>query len=495
MNAYLLYDGRDFDAPKQSVLDTENLELDLELENLFSAMARGDDFLYNAAKQQILTPLLAPEDIKYRQQIVEDCVKNPSVITELYIIAVSAIEQRNKEFWLINNRFLSSMLSSSISLLEMFCGKMLELRNVADNHAQEFHSKGFIRLFHMLKTELSDEYLAEIKMHMQELKFSDGMLISTEIGENGQVANYVLRRQSGIKHRWLKWRFAPSYSLRPRDEWGVRDLSMRKEIAIQETTITLYKSAMHVLGFFELLKRELAFYVGCINLYSTLQEQGLSVCFPGVSLVGEQNLCCDGLYEMTLALTRKYGIVGNELSANGKKLIIISGANQGGKTTFLRGVGQAQLMMQCGMFVGAKNFSANVCSGIFTHFKKEEDTSMKSGKLEEELSRMSGIIDKLHPHAMILFNESFSATNEREGSEIGRQVVNALLERQIKVIFVTHMYEFVKEYFEKKDDTLLSLLAQRSENGERTFKIVPGSPLKTSFGIDLYHKIFAEEKA
>lgn len=64
---------------------------------------------------------------------------------------------------------------------------------------------------------------------------------------------------------------------------------------------------------------------------------------------------------------------------------------------------------------------------------------MESGKLDEELSRMSGIVDHISSDSMVLFNESFAATNEREGSEIARQIVSALLEKRIKIFFVTHL--------------------------------------------------------
>jgi len=74
---------------------------------------------------------------------------------------------------------------------------------------------------------------------------------------------------------------------------------------------------------------------------------------------------------------------------------------------------------------------ANLCGGIFTHYKREEDTSMRSGKLDEELSRMSSIVDKMTPTSILLLNESFASTNEREGSEIARQLVQALLETGI----------------------------------------------------------------
>lgn len=106
------------------------------------------------------------------------------------------------------------------------------------------------------------------------------------------------------------------------------------------------------------------------------------------------------------------------MNADERELAIITGANTGGKSTFLRSVGLSQLMMQCGMFVPAKSLSANLCDGLFTHYKREEDTTMESGKLDEELSRMSGIIENITANSMLLFNESFTATNEREGSEI-----------------------------------------------------------------------------
>src|SRR5208282_1623487 len=120
-------------------------------------------------------------------------------------------------------------------------------------------------------------------------------------------------------------------------------------------------------------------------------------------------------------------------AAANKRLIIVTGANQGGKTTFLRSLGLAQLMTQSGMFAPAASLQLNVVDGVFTHFKREEDATMKSGKFDEELSRMNDVVNILTPRALILFNESFAATNEREGSEIARQIVSALLEKPNKV--------------------------------------------------------------
>jgi DNA mismatch repair ATPase MutS len=178
-----------------------------------------------------------------------------------------------------------------------------------------------------------------------------------------------------------------------------------------------------------------------------------------------------------------------DLQADGKLLVIITGANSGGKSTFLRSVGLAQLMMQCGLFVTAQSYRANVSRGIFTHFIREEDPDMTSGRLDEELKRMSAVADRIGPHSLMLFNESFAGTNEREGSEIGYQIVRALLEAQITVLFVTHRFDFAERFRRQQPGSTLFLRAEREPDGRRNYKLLVKEPLPTSFGEDLYYQL------
>ena len=91
---------------------------------------------------------------------------------------------------------------------------------------------------------------------------------------------------------------------------------------------------------------------------------------------------------------------------------MITGANRGGKSTFLRSIGLAQLMMQGGMFVPAVSFSAACVRAVFTHFRREEDATMERGKLDEELSRMSTIAGQISSGGLLLCNESFASTED-----------------------------------------------------------------------------------
>jgi DNA mismatch repair ATPase MutS len=252
----------------------------------------------------------------------------------------------------------------------------------------------------------------------------------------------------------------------------------------------LAQSTEHVLSFFNMLRLELGFYVGCLNLRDRLKAKGEPTCFPEPLPLCKPVLRARGVYDLCLSLSVKERVVGNEVSAAEQSLVMITGANRGGKSTFLRSIGVAQLLMQCGMFVPAESFSANVCDRVFTHFKREEDASMNSGKLDEELSRMSALIDNMTPNSMVLFNESFASTNEREGSEIARQIVRALLEKCIKVFYVTHLFDLADSFYVENAKTALFLRAERLTDAKRTFRLIEGEPLPTSYGEDLYHRIF-----
>jgi DNA mismatch repair ATPase MutS len=281
-----------------------------------------------------------------------------------------------------------------------------------------------------------------------------------------------------------------------RDESGMRALSDLTSRGVNSTSSALAQSADHVRSFFEMLRAELGFYLSCLNLRDRLTAKGSPVCFPDPASpvpagAGHARLSARGLYDASLALSLDDGqAVGIDLDADGRQLIMITGANQGGKSTFLRSAGQAYLMMQAGMFVPADSFAASISTAVFTHFKREEDVTMEMGKLDEELDRMSVIAGQITPGCLLLCNESFASTNEREGSEIARQVIRALTEAGIRIIFVTHLYDLAERYYAQHDPATLFLRAERQPGGRRTFRLPAGEPLPTSYGEDLYQQVF-----
>jgi DNA mismatch repair ATPase MutS len=323
-------------------------------------------------------------------------------------------------------------------------------------------------------------------------------VVSVELGKGNEGTNYVLRKARGRRRNWLervlgKGQTGYTFRIADRDEAGAQILSELRDRGINLVANALAQSTDHIVSFFQVLRTELAFYVGCLNWHGRLVAKGEPICFPGPEPAGTRRHCFTGLYDVCLTLSMEPRLVRNAVDADGKSLVIITGANQGGKSSFLRSIGLAQLMMQGGMFVGAEVFTAELCPALFTHYKREEDSTMKSGKFDEELGRMSDIVDHIVPNSMLLFNESFAATNDREGAEIARQIVEALLEQRIKVFFVTHLYEFAHGLFDRKLEDAIFLRAERRADGTRTFKLVEGEPLETSYGEDLYRQVFAVE--
>lgn len=118
---------------------------------------------------------------------------------------------------------------------------------------------------------------------------------------------------------------------------------------------------------------------------------------------------------------------------------------------------------------------------------------MRNGKLNEELIRMSRIIDRILPSSLMLFDESFCSTNEKEGSKIALDITRALLESKVDIISVTHLYAYAKTLFDEQNPRYAFLRAERLPNGTRTKRVIPGEPLPTSFGLDIYHEVFHHE--
>jgi len=496
MKAFLMYRDRDFDLQQELPWNEQALTQDLELGTLLHAMAGDDEFLFDVARKALLSGLCNDIDtILYRQDTVKDCLKNPAVVRELYNLTVETIVGTRKYGWGITGHFPSSMLYSSIDLLESMLGMLRKLRGIAEKQVSQFESEAFTSLFAMLRKELDDEYLASVQNHLTELKFRKGVLLSAELGEFDESTNYVLRQSRDKELTWFQrilGKRPPGYTfhLAERDQAGAEILSTMRQRGITRVAIALAQSADHVLSFFKMLRTELAFYVGCINLHSRLVGKQEPVSFPVPTPAGTRKHNFTGLYDLCLSIQMETRLVGNSADADGKSLTIITGANQGGKSSFLRGIGLAQMMMQCGMFVGAEAFEAELCRTLITHYKREEDAKMKSGKFDEELARMSDIVDHIAGNSILLFNESFAATNDREGSEIARQIVCGLLEKHIKIFYVTHLYEFASRFFDRKTEDALFLRAERKPDGTRTFKLLEGQPLETSYGEDLYRQIF-----
>lgn len=491
MQTRLMFEERDFRPDQIDHPFAATLRADLRLDRILDKMAGDDPVILASVTGALLSPLSHADEIHYRQAVLRDCLNNEKAVRELYELAQAALAAHKQGSWWIGHH-LPSLFSGSVSLLDTYLGFLKSLRSVARRELGHFLSPGFCSFFAIIEEQLDDNFFCDAKALLHELKFGHGTLLGCHLPPHPMAATVTLLQPIETRRWFWQELFLHHYKLAPRDEQGANDLSTREQLAMNTSIDTLAHAADHVEQFFRALRDELAFYIGGLNLAGQLAECEVPFCIPIILEGPERHRQYHGLYDASLALEHRK-MVSNDLPPCERLIYLVSGANQGGKTTFLRSVGQAQLLAQAGLIVPAQDYTSHVVSGIFTHFRQEEDNRMVNGKLDEELNRMDEIVRYIRPRALLLCNESFSSTNEREGAEICFQITRAMQKHEIEQCSVTHLYSFAEAVMVHLCDETCFLRAERSESGERTFRIIEGAPQPTAYGQDLYRKIFRKE--
>lgn len=478
---------------------SQDMKKDLNLSVIWNAMAKGDETIYEASQQVILNPITTESVLKFRQKMVNDAISNFEFYEEMYRLANRAILDIEK--------YSSGKTGSGAGQIYETLQKLLilvqyleELKNVMRGERSE-QSEGMIQFTANFREYFSDDFVGDLREMVENMAFllKGGRLVMTAGISGGlKCGDVVINRLEPVDYKQSRLRrimlrfFAPHAILL--NQTALRHEALQMEQNGFLYTLKLYQKFIQELkSFFEELRMQTGFYVGCANLYRSLRNLSMRVSFPQVSRGGSR-IEYQNLYELSMALqTLKYP-VSNSLTDE-CRLHVISGANQGGKSTFLRSVGIAQVLMQAGMFVPADYYESRLYDNILTHFTRREDCSMNSGRLVEEMKRMSRIVDMVTEDSLILLNESFASTTEKEGSEIAEDIIQALYDSNVSVFMVTHLFEFAHQMYEKNLAGARFLSAERKEDGTRTFKVIDHEPMETSYGLDLFEEIIVRGQA
>ena len=188
------------------------------------------------------------------------------------------------------------------------------------------------------------------------------------------------------------------------------------------------------------LRKDLYFYFQVILYKKRLKERGLFVTYPMVSK--EASLKLSGMYD--LALARKLMspiIIKNSIELGPEEYgAWITGANQGGKTTYLRSLGQSIVLALQGLFIPASKAQIPLYQGICTHFSTEESTMLQNSKLQEELMSIKTLLETSDEGKwMYLFNELFSSTTSVDAYELSQLLIKRLLKQGHHIFCVTHV--------------------------------------------------------
>jgi DNA mismatch repair ATPase MutS len=173
---------------------------------------------------------------------------------------------------------------------------------------------------------------------------------------------------------------------------------------------------------------------------------------------------------------------------------ILTGPNQGGKTTYTQMVGLCQLLGQTGLWVPAAQARLSPVDNIYTHYPVEEQLARGTGRFGDEAQRLSQIFAHGTRHSLVLLNESLASTNPGESLYIAQDIMRILRRLGTRAIFATHLHELAADVATLNASTtgesrIVSLVASRTEAGEDghrcAYKIVPGPPLGRSYAREI----------
>ena len=539
MKSYLLYRDREL-TYLDKYYDSNSIIRDLELNAIFNAAAKGtyegkrradqrrveDPYLSETMRRVMMIPLRNQEEIQYRQSILNDFLTREGFGCELYEMLCDMMEKWDKFGRKTNeNRAGASpkvLLSNEVEIMKLFVDNLTLLKEMLEVYKDRLFSEGLTNLRNRLDEEFPEERLLQLTKLVNDLLFYPD---NQDNLEHTKDASYQMNRArlvvecgfgDGLKLSDISLENITTEITAYRNPYGLAStitnavgniipgsFSTFTDAALSEQMEDmLFQAVSYVVDyctpfrndmkqFFTSLYSEVAFYRGCINVKANLKRVGIDICFPVVTANG--SFIFKELKEAVMAMKQNTQVVGNSVTINDKRMLVVTGANQGGKSTFLRSIGIAQIMMQCGMFVGANVYQSGIYREFFTHFTRREDSSMNSGRLDEELRRMSQIVDHLGDNSLVLLNESFSTTTELEGSQIAYDILKAFYQKNITVLTVTHLLSFAqKVYEEKQEDPDMKvdfLSAERLPDGKRTFHMIAHEPELTSFGLDLFNEI------
>ncbi len=481
----ILFETAEKEIPGQSCPD---FFVDLNLDQIIDIVL--EDIDNKEIASYFYTPLSDIETVKYRQGVMK-ALENSWIRSRIESFMVSyknilralhgSTHSRNphqKSKWLVDSasmycsglRALSAALSEkSIPEVATLISKSKALSILSSYLEWYLKSPEFIALESDTENILSLFEAIHYQIH-----FDEGKVILTF--EENDEKDIVLSFRDALSTLTesdfdYKLSFFPGVELTSLERQFVNIMRKRYPDYFLQLSEIANKHEHYQNPLIEKLYHEFTFYLAYLKFTDKYTDGNIRFICPEV--VEEKELRLVGAYDLALASKTENPdktIVTNDFYLEGKeRVFILTGPNQGGKTTFARSFGQIMYLARLGCTVPCTYARLWLCHNIHTHFATEEDLSSHSGRLQEELIRLGGILEDTDDKTLLIFNELFATTTTYDAVRLGGRVLERIQEVDAICLYVSHITDLCEMH--RQSVSLVAEVKSR-DNPERTYKIV-----------------------
>ena len=473
---------------------------DLQLDRILKTVL--PDYAEFRLEEYFYTPLTDPVTVRYRQEVMKE-LEEPGkrAAIEGFIRRINAAgaileeqrpklltagfltEEKLKDDYLEMGRFLDTLIVYLDAVNDLNAGfRKLDLRSAGLRgfaaYLEWYCSSEMLREMTARRQRVSED-IGHIRFNML-VKLGNHNMVFSKPGSI-RVTPYEGQEDYAQRITQLFSRFRQEESrsfLRTMDE---RPRSEKTENQVLKMVSRLYPTEFRELREFVTtylniedetilaFVREIRFYFAWLDMVKTLGSIGFPFCYPELRDSEEARYAMDS-YDLALALRTLKPVVPNDFSLTPpEQILVVTGPNQGGKSTFARAFGQAFYLTSLGVSIPARQAGLPLCDQVLTHFERGEDPQKQSGKLEKDILRLKELLDHATKDSVFVVNEIYASTTLNDALVLGRHMMDAITEKAGSAVVVTFMEE-LSEYG-AQTVSMVSEIADDEEQ-KRTFRIL-----------------------
>jgi DNA mismatch repair protein MutS len=454
---------------------------DLNCDQIVDAITAGKDE-YNL-KPFFHACLPRVEAIQYRHEVMQDLERPPLYervtsfagkvreVREHLVQAQKMYYQEQKQAWFLDGVDIyceaTKSFAAELANADLQSRGFLAFRDYLNDYFCSAHFGDLLSQTKKLKADLATvEYCVLIKAggftvrkYEAEADYSAAVERTFDKFKQGAVKDYRVKFSASLEMNHIEAKILEFVAkMYPEVFSALADFYNRNENFI-DRTIAIFD-------------REVQFYVAYMEYTAALKRAGLHYCYPHVSDVNKEVAGCN-VFDVALAhkrLKENASIVCNDFYLKGReRILVVSGPNQGGKTTFARTFGQLHYLASIGCPVPGTEAQLFLFDRLFTHFEKEEKVENLRGKLEDDLLRIHDVLGRATPRSIIILNEVFTSTTIQDETFLSEKVMAQIIELGLLCVWVTFVDELAS--FGPQVVSMVSTVVPENR-ALRTFKIL-----------------------